>query len=199
MPLHAFEAVTRGGRCGQTGDLRQMAGLAETQITGEAKFGIDLEDVRELREVAARVFIEWARDNIAEITRGEALAIALIAIIVAITSALGADIAIAPNLPGGVESGSRHHQYRIEDAIAFQAAIDHLLQSNAERKHGHERGDTHGDAERRKRIAQERLAEVLGGKLSQIADFHIRVSIFVCGRCSIRSMRPSASVTMRPA
>jgi hypothetical protein len=127
-----------------------MAGVAETQITGEAKFGIDLEDVGELRKVAARFFIERARDNIAEITRGEALAIALIAVVGTIIVTVGAKIAIAPNLPGGVESGSRPHQYRIEEAIAFQAAIDHLLQANAKRKHGDERGDTNGDAERRK-------------------------------------------------
>src|SRR5207245_10366300 len=62
--LHAFEAVARGSRSGQAGDLREMARRAETQIAGEAKFGIDLEDGRALGEFAARVFIERTRDDI---------------------------------------------------------------------------------------------------------------------------------------
>ena len=88
--LHAFESVAGGGTLGQAGYLCEMAGFAETQIAGEAKFGIDLEDMRELREFAAGVLIERARDDIAKIGAGAGLAAIVLISILAVARAAGA-------------------------------------------------------------------------------------------------------------
>ena len=121
MPLHAFEAVAgRGGR-GEARHLRQVAGRTETKITGEAKLGIDLEDVRELRELVARVLVERFRDEvgIGGIAAGVAFAVIVVTGNGRIARSVGAEIAIAADLAGGVEGSSRTDQNRIEEAVAL--------------------------------------------------------------------------------
>ena len=103
-----------------------MSGGAETQIAREAKFGIYLEHVGKLRKLPARGLIERVRDDIG--THGVAIGIALVAI--PIVGPVRAQIAVPPNLAGGVERGSRANEDRVEKAVAFHTAADHFLQSH---------------------------------------------------------------------
>ena len=91
-----------------------MARFAEPQIAREAKFGIDLQDVRKLREFAARILIESARDEISGITARIGLAAIILIAVLAVARTVGAQIAIAPNLAGGVERRSGPNKNRIE-------------------------------------------------------------------------------------
>ena len=75
-----------------------------------------------------------------------------------------AGITVPLHLAVGVERRLRAHQHGVKEAIAFEAAVDQLLQSDAEREHGDQRCDAHGDTHRGERIAQDSLAQVLGGK-----------------------------------
>ena len=58
MPLHAFERVIPGRRSRQARDLRQVPSRPQPQVAGKAKFGIDLDHVRKVRQFLAGGFVE---------------------------------------------------------------------------------------------------------------------------------------------
>ena len=118
MALHAFESIVRRRRRGQAGDLRDASVRAEPQIAGEAELRIDLDDVRKLGEFLPRGFIERGR------RRGR------------LRQAPAAGETSAA-LCGRSERVSWPHQHAIEKAGALQPTVDQLLQSDAEREHGH--------------------------------------------------------------
>src|SRR5580700_3237230 len=110
-----------------------MSGRAETQIARETKFGIHLEHVGKLRKLPARGLIERVRDDVG--AHGVAIGIALVAVVAGrIAGPIRTQIAVPPNLAGSVKGSLRADENRVEEAVAFQAAADHFLQSHAKRK-----------------------------------------------------------------
>ena len=77
---------------------------------------------------------------------------------------------------GGAAHAAKIHARRddhgIEQAALRKAFGGELLEADAERKHGHERGHADGDAECRKRIAQNGFAKIAQREIAEVAGLH---------------------------
>ncbi len=60
----------------------------------------------------------------------------------------------------------------VEEPGLSQPTRGELLQSNAERKHGDQRGHAHGNADCGQRIPQQGFAQVAQGQFGEVGNFH---------------------------
>src|SRR5208282_702611 len=83
------------------------------------------------------------------------------------------------------------------------------LQADAEREHGNQGGHTDGDADRRQRIAEDRLTQIADGQVDDVVGFHFASPCCPLAgtdetldtsslRTSLTSL-PSARCNIRPA
>src|SRR5260370_16554101 len=118
-----------------------------THFSGETNLRIDFDDIRQAFHFLAGVFVERA-----QFLRGRRL-----------WRRGGGEIA---------EGGTRGNEQGIKQTGIRQALRGQLLQADAKRKHGDQRGHADGDSQRGQRVAQDGLAQIAESEFAEVAGFH---------------------------
>src|SRR5271157_2749374 len=155
-----------------------MSFAARDDLAHDANLWLDLGDVSKVRDLHARGLIQH---------RG-LVGVRSLGVVLAVKS--------AKVLP-------RSHEDGVEQARSRKPAGRHLLQSDAQRQHRHQRRYSHRDTDGCQSIAQLRLAQVADSEFEQVVALHARTSSLTSlpsarkmKRCANRSAKGRSWVTI---
>src|SRR5712691_1561634 len=125
---------------------REESGRPRTQVRNKSDLRIDFRNVGEFCELLARVFVQGTRILFWRgIRRWRS--------------------------PGAAKIALRCDEYGIKQAGAGEALRGQCLQTDAQRKHGHQGSDTDSNAQGRERVAKHSFAQIARRQFAQVSRF----------------------------